>query len=60
MQHNELNGALEAFGRYTRAFQALDARAVARHFHEPAFIRRQIVERSAVHAALTTSCEFRS
>jgi ketosteroid isomerase-like protein len=36
MQHNELSGALEAFGRYTQAFQALDARAVAQHFNEPA------------------------
>jgi ketosteroid isomerase-like protein len=30
--------ALEAFRRYTRAFQALDARAVAQHFHEPALL----------------------
>jgi ketosteroid isomerase-like protein len=37
MQHNETGGALEAFRRYTEAFQALDARAVAQHFHEPAF-----------------------
>jgi ketosteroid isomerase-like protein len=37
MQHDETNGALEAFRRYTEAFQALDARAVAQHFHEPAF-----------------------
>jgi ketosteroid isomerase-like protein len=37
MQHNEKSGVLEAFGRYTQAFQALDARAVAQHFHEPAF-----------------------
>jgi ketosteroid isomerase-like protein len=36
MQHNENSGVLEAFGRYTQAFQALDARAVAQHFHEPA------------------------
>ena len=37
MKHNGNSGVLEAFGRYTQAFQALDARAVARHFHEPAF-----------------------
>jgi hypothetical protein len=37
MQHNEDSGVLEAFGQYTRAFQALDPRAVAQHFHEPAF-----------------------
>jgi ketosteroid isomerase-like protein len=36
MQHDETSGALEAFRRYTQAFQALDARAVAQHFHEPA------------------------
>jgi hypothetical protein len=37
MKHTDDSGVLEAFGRYTQAFQALDARAVARHFHEPAF-----------------------
>ena len=37
MKHNGDSGVLEAFERYTQAFQALDARAVARHFHEPAF-----------------------
>ena len=37
MPHDDTSGALEAFGRYTQAFQALDARAVAQHFHEPAF-----------------------
>ena len=37
MQYDETSGALEAFRRYTQAFQALDARAVAQHFHEPAF-----------------------
>ena len=37
MQHDNTSGALEAFRRYTQAFQALDARAVAQHFHEPAF-----------------------
>jgi hypothetical protein len=37
MQNNETSGALEAFRRYTEAFQTLDPRAVAQHFHEPAF-----------------------
>jgi ketosteroid isomerase-like protein len=37
MPHDETSGALEAFRRYTQAFQALDAGAVAQHFHEPAF-----------------------
>ena len=37
MKHNDDRGVLEAFGRYTEAFQALDPKAVARHFHEPAF-----------------------
>jgi ketosteroid isomerase-like protein len=37
MQHNEDSGVLEAFAQYTQAFQVLDARAVAQHFHEPAF-----------------------
>jgi ketosteroid isomerase-like protein len=31
-------GALEAFRLYTQAFQSLDARAVAAHYHEPAMI----------------------
>lgn len=37
MQHNDDSGVLDAFRQYTQAFQALDARAVAQHFHEPAF-----------------------
>jgi ketosteroid isomerase-like protein len=37
MPQDETSGALEAFRRYTQAFHALDAAAVARHFHEPAF-----------------------
>ena len=36
MPHEETSGALEAFRRYTQAFQSLDARAVAEHFFEPA------------------------
>lgn len=37
MQPDHSNGALDAFRQYTQAFQALDARAVSQHFHEPAF-----------------------
>lgn len=37
MPHNERADVLEAFRQYTQAFQALDPRAVAQHFHEPAF-----------------------
>jgi ketosteroid isomerase-like protein len=36
MQQEEPSDVVEAFRLYTKAFQALDARAVARHFHEPA------------------------
>jgi ketosteroid isomerase-like protein len=36
MQQQTAGEVLEAFERYTQAFQALDPRAVARHFHEPA------------------------
>jgi ketosteroid isomerase-like protein len=32
------SGALAAFKLYTQAFGALDAQAVARHFHEPALL----------------------
>jgi ketosteroid isomerase-like protein len=35
-QHHERSDVLEAFRRYTQAFQALDPRAVSQHFHEPA------------------------
>jgi ketosteroid isomerase-like protein len=38
MPHDETAGAIEAFRQYTQAFQALDARAVAQHFHEPALL----------------------
>ena len=37
MQH-EIDGAVEAFREYTRAFQALDSRAIAGYFHEPAVL----------------------
>ena len=30
--------ALQTFQRYTQAFQALDPKAVARHFHEPSIL----------------------
>jgi ketosteroid isomerase-like protein len=36
MTTNETDGALAAFRRYTDAFQALDPRAVAPHFNQPA------------------------
>lgn len=34
----EGNDAIETFRSYAAAFQRLDARAVARHFHEPALL----------------------
>jgi ketosteroid isomerase-like protein len=37
MQQEDASEVLEAFQLYAQAFQALDARAVAQHFHEPAF-----------------------
>lgn len=36
MANHPAEGALDAFREYTSAFQALDARAAAQHFHEPA------------------------
>jgi ketosteroid isomerase-like protein len=38
MDHDDTGGAIEAFRQYTQAFGALDAGAVARHFHEPALL----------------------
>jgi ketosteroid isomerase-like protein len=38
MHHNETSGAVAAFRLYTQAFHALDAGAVAQHFHEPALL----------------------
>jgi ketosteroid isomerase-like protein len=38
MQPQQSSGALAAFKLYTQAFGALDARAVAEHFHEPAML----------------------
>jgi ketosteroid isomerase-like protein len=38
MQRDDMSGALEAFRQYTQAFQRLDARAAAQHFHEPAIL----------------------
>ncbi len=35
---NAPNPAVEAFRSYTAAFQALDSKAVAAHFHEPALM----------------------
>jgi ketosteroid isomerase-like protein len=37
MHHAETTQILDAFQRYTQAFQSLDARTVAQHYHEPAF-----------------------
>jgi ketosteroid isomerase-like protein len=37
-ESEQSNGALAAFKLYTQAFGALDAQAVARHFHEPALL----------------------
>src|SRR5262245_46445690 len=36
-QFGAREAVLQSFHLYTQAFQALDARAVAQHFHEPAF-----------------------
>jgi ketosteroid isomerase-like protein len=38
MERERTSEVLETFQRYTRAFQALDARAVARFFDEPALM----------------------
>jgi hypothetical protein len=35
METHEAREALDSFRRYAQAFQSLDAKAVARHFHEP-------------------------
>jgi ketosteroid isomerase-like protein len=53
MPHNATSGALEAFQQYTQAFHAGDPRAIAEHFHEPAFFvtpkeARALPTRSAV------------
>ncbi|MCC7126500.1 MAG: nuclear transport factor 2 family protein [Acidobacteria bacterium] len=37
MQDDRISGALETFHAYAAAFQSLDAAAVARFFHQPAF-----------------------
>lgn len=37
-ESEQSSGALAAFKLYTQAFGALDARAVARHFYEPALL----------------------
>lgn len=38
MDNKDTQEAIEAFRRYTHAFQSLDPRAVATHFHEPALM----------------------
>ena len=50
MGHDD-SSAVGAFRRYTQAFQALDARDVAQHFHEPAML----VTPKEVHALLTAT-----
>lgn len=37
-RYNETSGAVAAFRLYTQASHALDAGAVAQHFHEPALL----------------------
>jgi len=44
--------ALESFRRYAQAFQSLDPKAVARHFHEPSLLITPLLV-----AALRTSAE---
>src|SRR5262245_8503311 len=52
MQHDKpKEEALRSFQLYTQAFQALDARAVAQFFHEPAFF----ITPGDVHALPTTA-----
>jgi ketosteroid isomerase-like protein len=38
MDKGEAREALDSFRRYAEAFQSLDAKAVARHFHEPSLL----------------------
>lgn len=38
MDNKDTQDAIEAFRRYTQAFQSLDPRAVVPHFHEPALM----------------------
>lgn len=38
MQRHSGSEPLECFRRYADAFQALDPKAVARHFHEPSLL----------------------
>ena len=38
MDRDTSGEALESFRSYARAFQSLDAKGVARHFHEPALL----------------------
>jgi ketosteroid isomerase-like protein len=53
MQEDEATAVLQAFQRYSEAFQALDAHAVARYFHEPAFfVTPTGVEGLATNAAV--------
>ena len=38
MEREKTGEAVEAFRRYTQAFQTLDPKAVVPHFHEPALL----------------------
>jgi ketosteroid isomerase-like protein len=38
MEKEKVSTALDSFRSYTQAFQALDPKAVSRHFHEPAIL----------------------
>ena len=38
MAREQSRSAVEAFESYTKAFQSLDPKAVAKHFHEPALM----------------------
>ena len=49
MPHVETSDVVDAFERYTQAFQALDAGAAAQHFDEPALF----IAPKGVHALLT-------
>ncbi|HKE15397.1 MAG TPA: DUF4440 domain-containing protein [Kofleriaceae bacterium] len=58
MQSHDTSEAVEAFRLYTQAFQSLDPRAVARHFHEPALsITPQGVSALPTRAAVVQAYE---
>jgi ketosteroid isomerase-like protein len=51
IENTTTGSALEAFRSYAAAFQKLDAKAVAEHFHEPALMITPIGIFSTPHAA---------